>query len=719
LTIDSHEIVGHTWTIRQLFTGRRYGVDPFQREYAWSTENVEDLVNDLTTRFRGQWSPAHERREVHRYRPYFLGSVVTSRHPGTSHVVDGFQRLTSLTLLLIFLHRAQEGRTDVTPVLPLISSRRFEQESFNLQVAGGEQVLWSLLHGTPEPPDRTEFGVRLLDRYRDIESVFPDDLLDEQLPFFVDWLLHRVVVAEVEADPHAALEIVETTNDRGTRLTSVDLLRAYLIRELRSTEVEPVASAWRRRSTALDEAAPNGTASFVKHWLRAKHAQDEADDAAIEVAAHRWVSEHGRMLLGLHEPADHRDLVLRDFERLGARQTELLRASRTLTVGLEPVYYNAHNNMTVQYPMILAAVRPEDDDGAFRTKARMVAGALDIFVARSMLAGTDFRYATVQSRMYALAREVRGMEPEKLASRLGEELLGAEDPDESFATFGLHPRNRAHLWYLLARMTAWAEQRCGSPHTFATYAEPGRYAVEHVLADRPESRPELAPARLHELRDRFGALILLPAGVVAEYAGMSYLRKLERYRAENVLAASLHPAFYDGNGALVELMEEYGLPFAPVRLDFDEAAVQQRQRLYRRLFERVFDPAEYGIGPVPRAARIRRGGAPAEVTPVEVTPMHLIEAGLLRPGPLVGEHLGREYRAELTDRGRIRIDGGREILSVSRAATVALGKRSWNGWAFWSVVAPDGTRVRLDDMRRLYLARAAPAGRGGAAGSDG
>jgi len=701
LSIDAPEITGHTWTVRQLFTGRRFRVDAFQRDYSWSTRNVEDLVNDLTTHFRRQWRPGHDQRDVLRYDPYFLGCVVTTRRDGYTHVVDGLQRLTTLTLLLIYLHRAQEGRTDVATVLPLVSSRRFDEESFNLQVSDGDRVLWALLHAASAPPDLNPIDRAMLQRYQDIENAFPDDLLDEQLPFFVDWLLQSVVFVEVETAPRLALEVFESVNDRGNRLTSLDLLKATLMRDLTEEGRARVDAVWRRRVAALNELEPNGAAEFVTSWLRAKYAQDAADDDAIGTAVHKWVNEQGRTIMGLHEPAAALDLVLREFDALAARQLELLRATSTLTRGLEPVYYNAYITMTLQYPLILAALNPDDGDAAFRTKARMIAGALDVFVARSMITGSDFSYPTVQARMLALARDVRGTEPDKLATRLGEELLGTDDPFESFGTFGIHPRNRPHIRYLLARMIAWVEQRYGLPNTFATYAESGRYEVEHILPDRPELRPDLEPRRFHQLRDRFGALLLLPREVVAEYADLTYLRKLEQYRNENLLARSLHPAFYTNNPALTTLIAADALPFAPVRLEFDDAAVERRQALYQRLIELVWDPAAYGIGPVTTSAQPRRSRAYDDVTPLV-----LIEAGLLRPGPLVGEHLGREYQAQLTDRGRIRIEDDREFATLSRAAVAVLQKRSWNGWTFWAATLPDGSRVRLAELRERYLAAA-------------
>jgi hypothetical protein len=302
--------------------------------------------------------------------------------------------------------------------------------------------------------------------------------------------------------------------------------------------------------------------------------------------------------------------------------------------------------------------------------------------------------------MFALAREIRGMELDKLAARLGEELLGPDDPFESFGSFGLHQRNRAQIKYLLARMAAWVDQRCGLPGTFVNYTA-GRhpFEVEHILANRPELRPELSPRRFHELRDRFGALLLLPKEITDDHGDMSYLRKLDRYKSQNLLARSLHPACYEDNPGFLVMVAENDLPFAPVRLDYDEAAIERRQDLYRRLIELVWDPAEYGIGPVAPTARTRRTRAN-----FEVTPLALMEAGLLRPGPLVGEHLGRDYHAELTTRGRIRVESDNEYASVSRAATSVLQKRSWNGWTFWATVLGDGRRVKLNDLRMTYLA---------------
>lgn len=66
-----------------------------------------------------------------------------------------------------------------------------------------------------------------------------------------------------------------------------------------------------------------------------------------------------------------------------------------------------------------------------------------------------------------------------------------------------------------------------------------------------------------------------------------------------------------------------------------------------------------------------------------------------------------EYRAEVTGTGRIRIETGEEFESPSPAATAVLDRPSWNGWVFWSVVNPDGSRTGLDAIRKTAIEKGA------------
>lgn len=103
--IITDQITGDPRTIKQLFTGRKYGLKYYQREYAWTESNLSELLDDLSVRFLNEYDATHERPRVATYRPYFLGPIVTANEGGILYLVDGQQRLTTLTLLLIHLLR--------------------------------------------------------------------------------------------------------------------------------------------------------------------------------------------------------------------------------------------------------------------------------------------------------------------------------------------------------------------------------------------------------------------------------------------------------------------------------------------------------------------------------------------------------------------------------------------------------------------------------------
>src|SRR6185312_7289534 len=104
------KIAGDAKNIRALLSGAKYGIDYFQREYRWQEKQIAELLTDLANKFLQDFDPSHERAAVERYGHYFLGSIIISDKDGQKYLIDGQQRLTSLTLLLIFLqHQVQDA----------------------------------------------------------------------------------------------------------------------------------------------------------------------------------------------------------------------------------------------------------------------------------------------------------------------------------------------------------------------------------------------------------------------------------------------------------------------------------------------------------------------------------------------------------------------------------------------------------------------------------
>ena len=78
----------------------RYIIPVYQRKYSWKIDNCRQLYDDLKKMIANQRSS------------HFFGSIVSSVVPNGSkveyHIIDGQQRLTTITLLL--LARSEERR---------------------------------------------------------------------------------------------------------------------------------------------------------------------------------------------------------------------------------------------------------------------------------------------------------------------------------------------------------------------------------------------------------------------------------------------------------------------------------------------------------------------------------------------------------------------------------------------------------------------------------
>ena len=167
------EILGKAKTVRELLKEVKYSIDYYQREYKWHEKQIRELVDDLSDKFLEEYQPGHPRAKVAEYPHYFLGSIIISKKENVGYIVDGQQRLTSLTLLLILLRNLQKGREKQVKVDELIFSEKFDQKSYNLHVDERTPAMDALYEGLPfDVTDRPESVQNLVQRYRDLESCF-------------------------------------------------------------------------------------------------------------------------------------------------------------------------------------------------------------------------------------------------------------------------------------------------------------------------------------------------------------------------------------------------------------------------------------------------------------------------------------------------------------------------------------------------------------------
>lgn len=256
LTATLNPIEAHERTVGQIFSDSyAFEIPPYQRPYAWHLEQARELLSDL---MEAAGNSANTNGM------YFLGSIVLIKAPTDpqSKVVDGQQRLTTLTILLAVL---RDLTTD--------TEMKISRSNLVYQKANPDSGTQDRYRVLLRPQDRAFFAKHIQTVGASIQSLnlsalsgsqlriaenaayFRDKLgaLDEpQRNKLVAFLVQRcyvVVVAVSTAE--VARRIFTVLNARGLDLTATDILKADLLERASRSREYDLASRWEAIEQAL------------------------------------------------------------------------------------------------------------------------------------------------------------------------------------------------------------------------------------------------------------------------------------------------------------------------------------------------------------------------------------------------------------------------------------------------------------------------------------
>lgn len=214
-----------------------FTIPGYQRPYSWGVDQAQELLDDLLGYMHAGG------RSLDSVPPYFLGSLVLIKSESVpeAKVVDGQQRLTTLTLLLSCIRAitqeedVRRGITDciyqkgnivaATSNRYRLTLRELDSQFFrdNVQHEGAIEVLAGGDAALSDSQARLRANARyFLGALRTLE---PESLL--RLVQFIVTRCYLVAVATPDLD--AAYRIFGVMNSRGLDLTATDLLKAEII----------------------------------------------------------------------------------------------------------------------------------------------------------------------------------------------------------------------------------------------------------------------------------------------------------------------------------------------------------------------------------------------------------------------------------------------------------------------------------------------------------
>lgn len=610
-------ITPHYRSVQQLLQSQSFSIDEYQREYKWGKENIEELLTDLRDKFLSCYQEGDETKKVSGYEDYFLGSIIVSKRNGKNYLVDGQQRITSLTLLLIYLHQAAKAQdlAVVGSLAPLIYSDNLGEPRFNLDISERLPVIEALFKTNDFNPDGKEESIQTMyARYQDLQRLDLVGELKQALPSFIYWLMTKVGLIEISTDnDNYAYAIFETMNDRGKPLSPVDMLKAYLLAPIEDAERRRNANqTWKKQVLELiswgGEHEPERDANCIKAWLRAQYTDSirerkagatDKDWELIGSTFHRWIRDnHTKLNLGTE--AENLSLISTHFPFFSKAYLLIIEASTQYTKGLEAVFYNAHNEFTWQNTVLLAPLSVTDDDAIIRHKIAITATYLDIWLMRRVVNYIRVGYSSTSYAMYLLCKEIRN-EPipqlvEILTRKLAEDevtFAGSEAKGRNgIDGLGLNQFSRRYIYHLLARLTSFTEVGAGKPDLFDKYVDrtsKNPCDIEHIWADNigPYASQFTSEQEFQDCRNHIAGLLLLPADVNRSFQDKPFEVKSPHYAKQNLYAASLTASAYQHQPQFDGFRQTYNLPFKPYE-NFDKEAQIERRELVSALVNKVW-----------------------------------------------------------------------------------------------------------------------------------
>jgi len=604
----TNKIEAHDRSVEEVLDNKKYTVDYFQREYKWEEKHIEQLVFDLTSAFFNEYKPEHQRADVEKYNVYYLGPFVVSEKEGNRSIIDGQQRLTSLTLLLIYLNNLQKEMGLSEKIETFIFSEKFGKKSFNIQVDERLECLEQLFTKGEYKivEDDDESTLNMVHRYEDIENAFPEELKNGALPFFLDWLKYKVVLVEIIAySDENAYTIFETMNDRGLNLTPTEMLKGFILSKFDDRKKRQKANEyWQTAIQKLHEFDKNEDQKFIQAWLRSQYADTirpgragstNEDFEKIGTRFHSWFRDNLPKVGIVNDSSEEFELLLNEkFRFFYNAYLKIITGEKIFTKELEHIYYLNRWGIasSLSFPLFLAPLSINDSVEIVMEKMNIVAAYIEIFVVRRSVNFRKFASSSIRYTMYSLVKEIRNKSVEELNFILKTKLDEMPEKMDGMLKFNLHGQNKYFIKFLLSRISGFIEINAGSSNGFEKFFHNpnGRsFEVEHIWADKFDEHKDefIQEHEFDNYRNRIGGLVLLPRGTNQSFGAKPYSEKIEHYIKENLLVQSLCPLTYISNPNFKNMCKRLDLPFKP-HPDFKKVDIDERQNLYLEISKRIW-----------------------------------------------------------------------------------------------------------------------------------
>ncbi len=594
--------------IDKVFSNTTYYIDFYQRQYKWNDVPVKRLLDDIFFRFNTEYilhkdSDIDIDRLIDDYGWYYLNSYVTNKSDGNLYVVDGQQRLTTLTLILIkLMHLAKEYESELEDwISDKIVGRSGYKRTFWMNHESHLDAMQGLFEAKELSKIDTDSGItakNMVSNYKVISSWLDKELTDKhKFESFVFYFLKRLVLINLNVEQTDVPMIFEVINDRGVRLKPYEILKGKLLGQVDKKELVALQlnELWDGQVDLLNEYNEDEIDGFFTHYLRSQFASTIAEGKKFDKDYHRAIFQKdvNEILQLEHNAKKVKSFLQNEFKYYTTLYERILDYDYEYDENYPHVYFNGLNEMNTQYMLILSACKLNDPDED--EKIKLVSKELDKLFCLLQLQ-RSYNSNDFATMVYKLSSEIRGADLDVIQSKFDKylkELLSnarGTNVEETmnyafFKDTGIELGKRFKR-YFFARVEQFIAQNTNMQMKQNFYdlvmntGYVNGFHIEHILAENEENHAlfDHDMELFESERNRLGGLLLLKGKDNISSNNESYKDKIKSYAGTLYWNETLLEDTYKSKLDFKKMMKDFNLNFRPMNT-FGREELEERHKL--------------------------------------------------------------------------------------------------------------------------------------------
>jgi uncharacterized protein with ParB-like and HNH nuclease domain len=603
--------------IDRVFSNTTYYIDFYQRQYKWNDAPVKRLLEDIFYKFDEEFKKHKEsdiplNQLIGKYSWYYLNTYVTNVVDGKLFVVDGQQRLTTITLVLIKLyHLSITHHSKLTDWIrnKIVGQSGYEKEFWmNHEIHKG--ALQGLLDGDDPDTINTSSGItaeNIIANYKVIDKWLDKELKTSHcFESFTFFFLNRVVLINLNVEQTEVPMVFEVINDRGVRLKPYEILKGKLLGQINKEELDALRlnDLWEEHVNKINAFKEDEIDQFFIYFLKAKLTDTRAIAQKFDKDYHRIMfDDEFNASLGLkHNPIKVKAFLQGEFKYFTELYKKILGYYHEFSDQQPYVYYNGLTEMDTQSLLILSACKlndPEEDEKIYQISRQVDRMFCLLQLQRS------YNSSNFASEIYKLGAEIRDKKAEDIKQIFETYLLslladarGVEVTEPIVYGFfkdtgiELDKRFKRYFFARIEQFIAYNTKMQMKQSLYNLVMNTGPkngFHVEHILSENAENKAlfENDEEFFERERNRLGGLLLLKGHDNSSSKNESYKKKLKSYANTLYWNETLREDTYKSKRDFSEMMQRHNLKFRPIDI-FGPQELEERHKLLFEMIKRIW-----------------------------------------------------------------------------------------------------------------------------------